>query len=167
MKGHVPAVNEHLSVGIHSFGGCEILSQRSYMRIAVIGSGYVGLTAACCLAELGHTVHCVDRDRERIAALSAGKVPIYEGYLPELMARHLGGRLAFSTSLPEAVRDSAVVLIAVGTPINARGEADLSFVESVTRAIARSISGYTLIVEKSTVPVCTGEWIERSLLLNG
>src|SRR5262245_22055008 len=108
------------------------------MRIAVIGSGYVGLVAAACFADLGHAVVCVDRDGERIADLQAGGVPIYEDYLHELLARHRGARLKFSTSIPDAVQESAVIVIAVGTPIGPSGEPDLSFVESVTRAIARA-----------------------------
>src|SRR5215469_4486344 len=144
-----------------------ILSERLEMRIAVIGSGYVGLTAACCLAELGHFVTCVDSDQGRIANLNSGQIPIFEDYLPELVARHLGVRLIFSTCLTDAVQQSEVVFIAVGTPISSRGEADLFFVESVTHAIAQSINGYKLIVEKSTVPVCTSAWIERAMALNG
>jgi UDPglucose 6-dehydrogenase len=137
------------------------------MRIAVIGSGYVGLVAAACFAELGHSVVCVDKDRDRIDELNKGRIPIYEDYLPELLAGHRGRNLKFSTSLSDAVRESAVIVIAVGTPICANGEADLSFVESVTKAIARSVDGYKLIVEKSTVPVCTSAWIERAMVLNG
>jgi len=143
------------------------LSQGSRMRIAVIGSGYVGLVAAACLSELGHQVTCVDNDLDKIAALNAGDTPIYEDYLQELLDRHRGANLSFTTSLTDAVRESMVVLIAVGTPIGANGDADLSFVESVTRDIARSVNGYKLIVEKSTVPVYTSAWMERALVLNG
>lgn len=137
------------------------------MRIAVIGSGYVGLVAAACFAELGHSVVCVDNDSDRIADLISGGVPIYEDYLNELLTRHRETRLKFSTSIAEAVQESAVVVIAVGTPIGSNGEADLSFVESVAKAIARSVNQYKLIVEKSTVPVLTSSWIERALVLNG
>src|SRR5215469_13907708 len=108
------------------------------MRIAVIGSGYVGLVAAACFTELGHSVVCVDKDEDRIANLDAGGVPIYEDYLTELLTRHRGNGLKFSTSVGDAVQESAVIVIAVGTPIGPNGEADLSFVESVARAIARS-----------------------------
>src|SRR5579864_1051765 len=107
------------------------------MRIAVIGSGYVGLVAAACFAELGHSVICVENDLEKIAALNAGITPIYEDYLQELLDRHRGARLSFTTSLADAVRSSVVVLIAVGTPIGTNGDADLSYVETVTRDIAR------------------------------
>src|SRR5215472_10607388 len=137
------------------------------MRIAVIGSGYVGLVAAACFAELGHSVVCVDKDEDRIAELNGGGVPIYEDYLPELLTRHRGERLNFSTSIADAVSQSTVILIAVGTPVGPNGEADLSFVESVTKAIARCVDDYKLIVEKSTVPVLTSAWIERAMVLNG
>jgi UDPglucose 6-dehydrogenase len=137
------------------------------MRIAVIGSGYVGLVAASCFAELGHSVVCVDKDEDRIAELNGGGVPIYEDYLPELLTRHRGERLKFSTSIADAVSQSTVILIAVGTPVGPNGEADLSFVESVTKAIARCVDDYKLIVEKSTVPVLTSAWIERAMVLNG
>jgi UDPglucose 6-dehydrogenase len=137
------------------------------MRVAVVGSGYVGLVAAACFAELGNSVHCVDKDEARIADLNSGEVPIHEEYLQELLARHRGANLKFSTSLADAVRESTVIVIAVGTPIDSKGEADLSFVESVARAIAQSADGYKLIVEKSTVPVRTSAWIERAMVLNG
>lgn len=136
------------------------------MRIAVIGSGYVGLVAAACFAELGHSLICVDKDEDRIAYLNAGGVPIYEEYLSELLVRHHGGRLKFSNSIADAVQESEVIVIAVGTPMEPSGEADLSFVESVTGPIARSLNGYKLIVGKSTVPVLTSAWIERAMILN-
>jgi UDPglucose 6-dehydrogenase len=137
------------------------------MQIAVIGSGYVGLVAAACFAELGHTVVCVDNDADKIAALNAGQALIHEDYLQELLQRHRGARLSFSTSLTDAVRESLVIVIAVGTPAAAGGEADLSYVESVTREIAQSAQGYKVIVEKSTVPVYTNAWIQRAMVLNG
>src|SRR5579864_2343989 len=137
------------------------------MRIAVIGSGYVGLVAAACLAELGHKVICIDKDRERIAALNEGKTPIFEDYLQELLDRHRGTNLRFSTDLREAVRESLIILIAVGTPIAVDGDADLSHVEAVTRDIAGAVDGYKVIVEKSTVPVYTSAWMERAMVLNG
>lgn len=137
------------------------------MKIAIVGSGYVGLVAAACFAELGHTVVCVDNDSAKIAALNAGEKLIHEDYLQELLARHRDTRLTFSTCLSDAVRDSLVIVVAVGTPAAHSGEADLSYVESVTREIARSIDGYKLIVEKSTVPVYTNAWIQRAMVLNG
>src|SRR5215510_5272277 len=137
------------------------------MRIAVIGSGYVGLVAAAGLAELGHKVICVDKDRERITALNQGKTPIFEDYLQELLDRHHGTNLRFSAELREAVRESLIVLIAVGTPIAVDGDADLSHVEAVTRDIACAVDGYKVIIEKSTVPVYTSAWMERAMVLNG
>jgi len=137
------------------------------MKIAVIGSGYVGLVAAACFAELGHKVVCVDTDKDKINVLNSGGSLIHEDYLPELLARHRGRDLIFTTSFDEALRESLVIIIAVGTPPAATGEADLSYVESVTRMIARSLNEYKLIVEKSTVPVYTNAWIERSMILNG
>lgn len=137
------------------------------MRVAVVGSGYVGLVTAACFAELGHEVVCVDNDLDKISALNAGQPLIHEDYLQELLDRYRGTSLRFSSSLIDAVRESLVIVIAVGTPAAATGEADLSYVESVTREIARSADGYKLIVEKSTVPVYTNAWIHRSMVLNG
>jgi UDPglucose 6-dehydrogenase len=137
------------------------------MQIAVIGSGYVGLVAAACFAELGHVVVCVDNDVERITALNAGETLIHEDHLPELLARHRGKDLTFSASLADGVKGALVIVIAVGTPTGVDGDADLSYVEAVTRAIAQSANGYKVIVEKSTVPVYTNAWIERGMLLNG
>ena len=105
------------------------------MRIAVVGSGYVGLVAGACLADLGHDVQLVDNDGSKIAALQAGQIPIHEEHLPELFRRHHGQKLRFTQSLPEAVRDSEAVFVAVGTPPTEQGEADLSYVESVAREI--------------------------------
>ncbi len=137
------------------------------MRIAVIGSGYVGLVSAACFAEIGHSVITVDNNTAKIAMLERGEVPIHEHFLPELLRRHRGGRLKFSTSVMEAIQDADAVFIAVGTPPSATGEADLSFVEAVGSEIARAIRGRKVIVEKSTVPVRTCEWLRSSLLLNG
>jgi len=136
------------------------------MKIAVIGSGYVGLVAAACFAELGHQVVCVDNDEAKISALSSGCALIHEAFLPELIAKHGGKGLRFSASVTEAVLSSAIIFIAVGTPAAATGEADLSYVESVAREIASSLNGYKVIVEKSTVPVYTNEWVRRVILLN-
>lgn len=139
------------------------------MKIAVIGSGYVGLVAAACLAEIGHSVVCVDNDPKKIAALRAGDALIHENFLPELLARHRDTRLSFTTSLADAVRSSAIIFIAVGTPPCESGEADVSFIESVCRDIAREINGHgrkTLVV-KSTVPAGTNDWIRRVLVQHG
>jgi UDPglucose 6-dehydrogenase len=136
------------------------------MRVGVAGSGYVGLVASCCFAELGHEVICADNDSTKIAALSAGELPIHEEFLPELLARHRGTRLRFTGSLPEAVRNSEVVFIAVGTPPTPQGDADLSYVEAVAREIGLQLNDYTVIVEKSTVPVFTCQRVRRVVAMN-
>src|SRR3984885_27629 len=137
------------------------------MRIAVVGSGYVGLVAGACFADLGHDVILVDNDERKLSALTNGQVPIHENFLPELLSRHRGQRLTFSDDLQEAVRSSSVIFVAVGTPPTERGEADLSYVESVAREITGAINGYKVIVEKSTVPVYTSEWVRKIILRNG
>ena len=137
------------------------------MRIAVVGSGYVGLVAGACFADLGHDVIVVDNDERKLTALENGEVPIHEKFLPELLARHRGQRLTFSDDLQEAVRLSSVIFVAVGTPPTESGEADLSYVESVAREISGGINGYKVIVEKSTVPVYTSEWVRKIILRNG
>jgi UDPglucose 6-dehydrogenase len=133
------------------------------ISIAVVGSGYVGLVAAVCFAEIGHQVICVDKDERKIETLCDGGVPIHERFLPELLDRHRGRTLQFSTNLTEAIRQADAVFIAVGTPQSALGHADLSHVDAVASEIARSIDRYKVIVEKSTVPVSTSEWICRVL----
>jgi UDPglucose 6-dehydrogenase len=137
------------------------------MRIAVVGSGYVGLVAGACFADLGHQVVVVDNDEAKLDALQNGRVPIHEQFLPELLARHRGSRLEFSGNLQEAVRASDVIFVTVGTPQTETGEADLSFVESVAREISGALGGYKVIVEKSTVPVYTSEWVRKVILRNG
>jgi UDPglucose 6-dehydrogenase len=132
-----------------------------------VGSGYVGLVAGGCFADLGHDVVLVDNDERKLAALKSGQVPIHENFLPELLNRHRGHRLTFSDDLREAVRASAAIFIAVGTPSTERGEADLSYVESVAREITGGVDDYKVIVEKSTVPVYTSEWIRKIILRNG
>jgi UDPglucose 6-dehydrogenase len=137
------------------------------MRIAVIGSGYVGLVSAACLAEIGHDVISVDNDAAKIDALQRGETPIHERHLPELLQRHRSARLHFSTSVRDAVNASEAVFICVGTPQSQTGEADLSFVEAVASEIAAAISEHKAIIEKSTVPVRTCEGLRKTLLLNG
>src|SRR6476619_6776337 len=105
------------------------------MHIAVVGSGYVGLVAGACFADLGHDVILVDNDQQKLASLKAGQVPIHENFLPELLQRHRGQKLNFSADLQQAVRDSAAIFIAVGTPPTEQGDADLSYIESVARSI--------------------------------
>lgn len=137
------------------------------MRLAVIGSGYVGLVSAACFAEMGHEVISVDNDVAKIAALEAGEVPIHERFLPELLRRHRGSRLRWSTSVPDAVQQSDAIFITVGTPQSETGECDLSYVEAVAHEIASAIHGRKLVVGKSTVPVRTCESLRRTLVLNG
>lgn len=137
------------------------------MRIAVVGSGYVGLVTGACFADLGHEVVLVDNDERRIAALRDGEVPIHERFLPELLARHRGGRIKFSGDLQAATRESEAVFIAVGTPPTENGDADMSYVESVAREIAGGVDGYKVVVEKSTVPVYTSQWIRTIIMRNG
>jgi UDPglucose 6-dehydrogenase len=127
------------------------------MKIAVVGTGYVGLVTGTCFAEFGVTVTCVDVDEAKIALLQQGKVPIFEPGLEELVRRNLSeGRLRFSTDLPSAVEDSVVIFIAVGTPPGSDGSADLSFVKDVARSIGRVMRDYKVVVTKSTVPMGTG-----------
>ena len=137
------------------------------MRIAVVGSGYVGLVAGACFADLGHDVIVVDNDQAKLSALRTGQVPIHEKFLPELLNRHRGKRLIFSDDLKEAARLSAAIFVAVGTPPTERGDADLSYVESVAREISGGINDFKVVVEKSTVPVYTSEWVRRIILRNG
>src|SRR3989449_4295204 len=136
------------------------------MHIAVVGSGYVGLVAGACFADLGHDVILVDNDQQKLDALKVGQVPIHENFLPELLQRHRGHRLNFTDDLQQAVRASAAIFIAVGTPPTEQGEADLSYVESVARSISGAINGYKVVVEKSTVPVYTSDWIRKIILRN-
>ncbi|MBV8890814.1 MAG: UDP-glucose/GDP-mannose dehydrogenase family protein [Acidobacteria bacterium] len=137
------------------------------MRISVVGSGYVGLVAGACFAELGHEVIVVDNDSRKLKALERGEIPIHEKFLPELMARHHRKRVKFSGDLTDAVRASSAIFIAVGTPPTEQGEVDLSYVESVAREIASAITSYKVVVEKSTVPVYTSNWIRTVMLRNG
>jgi UDPglucose 6-dehydrogenase len=137
------------------------------MRIAVVGSGYVGLVAGACFAELGHQVVLVDNDERKLAELQRGECPIHEKFLPELLERHRGKSLDFTGDLAEAVRRSQLIFIAVGTPPKDDGDADLSYVESVAQGIACAIDDYKVVVEKSTVPVYTNSWVRKIMLLNG
>jgi UDPglucose 6-dehydrogenase len=137
------------------------------IQIAVVGSGYVGLVAAMCFAEMGHSVICVDNDASKIAALQAGESLIFEEHLPGMLQRYRNTRVRFTTDLAEATRACQVIFIAVGTPQTETRDADLSYVEAVASVIARSIHEYKVIVEKSTVPVYTNEWIRRVIERNG
>lgn len=138
------------------------------MEVCVVGVGYVGLVTAACFAHMGNTVKGVDDDRDKISLLLQGKVPIYEPFLDDMVSQAMStGRLCFTESLEEGVESCQVIFICVGTPPLEDGEADLSSVESVVRRIAEVAEGRTLIVEKSTVPVQTGFWIEKTLKLYG
>jgi UDPglucose 6-dehydrogenase len=133
------------------------------MRLVIVGSGYVGLVTGACLADFGHDVVCVDKDADKIAMLLQGEVPIYEPGLKELVAKGVRqDRLTFSTDLPAAVPGAEAVFIAVGTP-SRRGDgyADLSYVHAAAEEVARALTGYAVIVTKSTVPVGTGDEVER------
>lgn len=133
------------------------------MRIALIGAGYVGLVSGACFAEFGFDVTCVDLDAAKIDRLNLGEIPIYEPGLDQLVASNIeSGRLQFSTDLATVVANSAVVFIAVGTPTRrGDGHADLTYVDGAARQIAAAIDGYTVVVNKSTVPIGTGRRVER------
>ncbi|MGY4502590.1 UDPglucose 6-dehydrogenase [Bradyrhizobium sp. GM24.11] len=133
------------------------------MRIAMIGTGYVGLVSGACFADFGHDVTCVDKDEKKIASLHRGEIPIYEPGLDELVATNVKTkRLSFTTDLSKPVSDADAVFIAVGTPSRrGDGHADLSYVYAAAREIAQSLSGFTVVVTKSTVPIGTGDEVER------
>ena len=133
------------------------------MRIAIIGSGYVGLVSGACFADFGHIVTCVDRDAAKIAMLQAGKMPIYEPGLSSLVETNVREeRLTFSTDLAAAVEMAEAVFIAVGTPTRGGdGQADLRFVYAAAKEIATAMKGFVVVVNKSTVPVGTGDEVER------
>ena len=134
------------------------------MRIAVIGTGYVGLVVGACFAETGNDVVCVDRDATKIKLLNRGKIPIYEPGLEELVRRNRSEkRLTFTTSLPEAVRKCGVVFIAVGTPTGEDGSADLKHVLAAATEVAQALNGYKVIVDKSTVPAGTADLVHATI----
>ena len=133
------------------------------MRVAMIGTGYVGLVSGACFSEFGVDVVCVDKDDSKIATLEAGNMPIYEPGLEDLVAKNVeAGRLSFTTNLPNAVKSADAVFIAVGTPSRrGDGHADLSYVFVAAKEIAEAVDGYTVVVTKSTVPVGTGRKVEE------
>lgn len=136
-------------------------------NISVIGVGYVGLVTGACFADLGNRVTALDIDKERIAGLKVGKMPIYEPGLEELVQRNVdGGRLTFTTSYQEALDGAEFVFIAVGTPEGVDGEADLKYVRSAAETIASTMSSPIIIVNKSTVPVGTGDWVAEIVKSN-
>ncbi|WP_439500053.1 UDP-glucose dehydrogenase family protein [Bosea sp. (in: a-proteobacteria)] len=133
------------------------------MRVTMIGSGYVGLVSGACFADFGHVVTCVDTDAGKIAALDRGEIPIFEPGLDDLVAKNVReGRLAFTTELKDAVAQADAVFIAVGTPTRrGDGHADLSYVYQAARDVVAALDGFTVVVTKSTVPVGTGDEVER------
>jgi UDPglucose 6-dehydrogenase len=133
------------------------------MRIAMVGAGYVGLVSGACIADFGHRVTCVDKDKIKISALNAGEIPIYEPGLDEIVRSNVQqGRLSFTTELTETLDGADAAFIAVGTPSRrGDGHADLSYVYAVTREIASALTRFTVVITKSTVPVGTGDEIER------
>lgn len=134
------------------------------MNISIVGSGYVGLVTAACLSELGNKVVCCDNDQKKVAQLKKGIIPIYEPGLEELViSNSRKKRLSFTANIKEAVKESEIIFIAVGTPPLENGEADLTGIENVARNIAINITGYRLIVEKSTVPVETGDHVKQTI----
>ena len=131
------------------------------MNICIVGSGYVGLVTGVCFAEFGISVICVDKDEPKIRQLQAGRIPIFEPGLEEMLRKNMReGRIRFTTELGQAVRQSLVIFIAVGTPSDDTGMADLQYVREVALGIARNLNGYKVVVTKSTVPVGTGRLIE-------
>ncbi|HZM04988.1 MAG TPA: UDP-glucose/GDP-mannose dehydrogenase family protein [Candidatus Saccharimonadales bacterium] len=134
------------------------------MKLTLIGTGYVGLVTGTCFAEAGHEVICVDRDAEKVKLLQAGGMPIYEPGLEELVKKNVtAGRLRFSNSTQEGVECSDVIFIAVPTPAQPDGSVDLSFIEAVSREIAGAMTAYKIVVDKSTVPVRTGEKVAETI----
>ncbi len=135
------------------------------MRLAMVGTGYVGLVSGACFADFGHQVICVDKDADKIAALNGGEIPIFEPGLAALVAANVSARrLTFTTDLKTSVADADAVFIAVGTPSRrGDGHADLSYVYAAAREIAESLEGFTVVVTKSTVPVGTGDEVERRI----
>lgn len=138
------------------------------MRISVIGCGYVGLVTGGCLASVGHQVTCVDVDPAKIRMLEAGQIPIYEPHLEEIITTsRREGRISFTGDLPRTIREGEAIFICVGTPPLENGEADLSAIDNVARVIATESRGPKLVIEKSTVPVQTGQQLKRALEVYG
>lgn len=134
------------------------------MKLSIIGTGYVGLVTGTCFAEVGHQVICVDNNADKVKMLQAGGIPIYEPGLEELVKKNVAaGRLSFTTSTTEGVEKSDVVFIAVPTPPQPDGSVDLSYIEKVARDIAAAITSYKIVVDKSTVPVKTGEKVAETI----
>lgn len=134
------------------------------MNITIVGTGYVGLVTGACFAEMGVNVTCVDKDKGKIEVLTDGGIPIYEPGLEELVSKNMtAGRLKFSASLPEAMKDTEVIILAVGTPPDEDGSADLNNVLEVAGEIGEHLERYVLVVNKSTVPVGTASKVEETI----
>ena len=137
------------------------------MNVAIVGTGYVGLVSGTCFAELGNNVICVDNNEKKIEDLNKGIVPIYEPGLEELIKKNRKSkRLTFTSSIAQAVKKSKIIFIAVGTPPKDNGDADLRYIEEVSRTVAKHMNSYKVIVEKSTVPVETNKWVKYIMKLN-
>jgi len=137
------------------------------MNVCIVGSGHVGLVTGACLAGLGNKVICMDDDKGKIEGLKKGIMPFYEPEAEEMVHRNVdAGRLSFTTSVEEGVKEAEVIFICVGTPQGPGGAADLSYVEVASKRIAEAMDGYKAIVDKSTVPVKTGSWVKRMVQLN-
>ena len=135
------------------------------MKVSIIGTGYVGLVTGTCLAEIGHDVICVDKDNEKIDSLKKGKIPIYEPGLEELVNKNISQkRLVFTCDIEDAIKTQGIIFIAVGTPPLPDGNADLTYVEEVAKNIGNHINDYKIIVNKSTVPIGSGDWV--SMIIN-
>ena len=134
------------------------------VKIAIIGTGYVGLVTGTCFAEVGHQVTCVDNNEEKVKLLQGGGIPIYEPGLEEMVKKNVAaGRLNFTASTQEGVDEADVIFIAVPTPPQPDGSVDLSFIERVARDIADAMTSYKIVVDKSTVPVKTGEKVAETI----
>ena len=134
------------------------------MNIAIVGSGYVGLVTGACFADVGHHVICVDNDQQKITALQSGRIPIYEPGLPEIVHRNVSShRLRFTRDIKDGVDNSEIIFIAVPTPPQADGSVDLTYIEQVAREVSEVLTEYRVIVDKSTVPVKTGEKVADTI----
>ena len=132
------------------------------MKICMIGTGYVGLVSGACFADLGNNVWCVDKNVKKINMLNDNKIPIYEPGLQEVVTKnHKSGRLKFTTNLKKAVQDSELIFICVGTPTSKNGSADLKYVFAAASEISKYINNFKVIINKSTVPVSTGDKVEQ------